>query len=107
MRELLAQPVGYGLQPRFEEVAHASEEALGDRFPKKCQELGVVISVGPLHLDPSHQTLTVAEAPNIETVNRALRERGLAHFNDIETFSRPRCPNSWVEWRRFSASSTE
>jgi Cys-tRNA synthase (O-phospho-L-seryl-tRNA:Cys-tRNA synthase) len=70
-----------------ERVRKWTEEALADRFPKKCAELGVQISVGPLHLDPSHRTLTVAEAPSIEAVNRALQEGGLIHFNEIETFS--------------------
>jgi hypothetical protein len=54
---------------------------------KEVQEPGVTLTLGPLHLDPSHRTLTVAEAPSIEAVNRALQDGGLAHFNEIETFS--------------------
>ena len=67
--------------------AKRTEEALEDRLPKACQEHGVNVTLGPLHLDPSHRTLTITEAPSIEAVNRALQEGGLIHFNDIETFS--------------------
>ena len=42
------------------------------------------ILLGPLHLDPSHRTLAIIEAPAIEAVNKWVVETGLFQWNTVE-----------------------
>ncbi len=59
-------------------------EGLGKLLPKLAQEAGVTFPVAPLHLDPGHRTLTIAEAPNIEAVTKLVFDTGLSQWNTVE-----------------------
>ena len=51
---------------------------------KVAQSVGMKILLGPLHLDPSHRTLAIIEAPAIEAVNKWVVETGLFQWNTVE-----------------------
>ena len=44
----------------------------------------MVFQVGPMHLDPSHRTIAVLEAPSIEVVTKLVFDIGLSQWNDVE-----------------------
>lgn len=45
---------------------------------------GVAFKVEPLHLDPSHRTIAVVDAPNIEAVTKLVAHLGLSQWNEVE-----------------------
>ena len=49
-----------------------------------AESLGMKTLFGPLHLDPSHRTLAIFEAPTIEAVNKWVIETGLFQWNTVE-----------------------
>ena len=55
-----------------------------DNVEKVAQSVGMKILLGPLHLDPSHRTLAIIEAPTIEAVNKWVIETGLFQWNTVE-----------------------
>jgi hypothetical protein len=59
-------------------------EGMGMQLPKLAEEAGMKFLVEPLHLDPSHRTVAVVEAPSIEVVNNLLLEVGLTQWNTVE-----------------------
>lgn len=63
-------------------AAHA-QVALGQRMPELAQKLGVEV-LQNLHLDPSHKTFMLVEAPSAEAVRDLLFDGGFLQFNNIE-----------------------
>src|SRR4051794_29952055 len=59
-------------------------EGMGQQMPKLMQEAGVTFVLEPLHLDPSHRTVAVVDAPSIEVVNNLLLEVGFPQWNTVE-----------------------
>ena len=59
-------------------------EGTGEQLPKLAQEAGVRFDVGPLHVDPSHRTFAVLEAPSIEVVCKLVEDVGLSQWNTVE-----------------------
>ena len=51
---------------------------------KVAQSVGMEALFGPLHLDPSHRTLAIVEAPAIEAVNKWVVETGMFQWNTVE-----------------------
>jgi hypothetical protein len=66
-------------------AAKHAEDALGKRMPELAQKLGVQVQQ-MLHLDPSHKTFVLVEAPNAEAVRDVLFEGGFIAFNNIEFY---------------------
>jgi hypothetical protein len=64
--------------------ARAIEGLNPDNADKVAQSLGLKILFGPLHLDPSHRTIAVIDAPTIEAVNKWVIETGLFQWNTVE-----------------------
>lgn len=58
-------------------------DALGNRMPKLMADLGVTI-IQNLHLDPSHKTFILLEAPNAEAVRDVIFDSGFLQFNNID-----------------------
>jgi hypothetical protein len=63
-----------------------AEESLGEKMMGVAQKLGVQFEGPPLHLDPSHKTLILAEAPNAEAVRDLIFEVGLQLFNNLDFY---------------------
>ena len=42
------------------------------------------IVFGPVHLDPSHRTLAIVEAPAIENVTKWVVDTGMFQWNTVE-----------------------
>jgi hypothetical protein len=61
-------------------------EALGEKLPQLAEKLGVKLEGPPLHLDPSHRTLILAEAPNAEAMRDFVMESGLSQFNNLDFY---------------------
>ena len=55
-----------------------------DNADKIARSLDMKIVFGPLHLDPSHRTLAIIDAPAIEAVNKWVVETGLFQWNTVE-----------------------
>ena len=51
---------------------------------KIARSLGLETLFGPFHLDPSHRTLALFEAPTIEAVNKWVVETGMFQWNTVE-----------------------
>jgi len=51
---------------------------------KVAQALGLETVFGPLHLDPSHRTIAVFDAPAIEAVTKWVFETGMFQWNTVE-----------------------
>jgi hypothetical protein len=65
-------------------------EGLGpETLPKLMADLELTFAVEPMHLDPSHRTIAIVEAPNVETVVRFVNESGLSQWNTVEV-----CPTT-------------
>ncbi len=45
---------------------------------------GVTFRVEPLHLDPSHRTIAIVDAPTIEAVTELVALLGLSLWNEVE-----------------------
>ncbi|HVV74727.1 MAG TPA: hypothetical protein VHC43_01730 [Mycobacteriales bacterium] len=63
-----------------------AEEAMGKRMPEIAERLGVKLEGPPLHLDPSHRTLMLAEAPSAEVMRDFIFEAGLNQFNNLDFY---------------------
>jgi hypothetical protein len=61
-----------------------AQEGMGQLLPKLAQEAGVTFQTGPLHLDPGHRSISVVDAPNIETVTKLVFDVGLSQWNTVE-----------------------
>jgi len=62
-------------------------EGLGpENVPKVAQSVGLTFVVEPLHLDPSHRTMAVVDAPSIEAVTQFVYETGLFQWNTVEVY---------------------
>jgi hypothetical protein len=69
--------------------ARAFEGLSPENMAKLMGDLGLTFAVEPMHLDPSHRTITIAEAPNIEAVVKFVNESGLSQWNTVEV-----CPTT-------------
>ncbi len=67
-------------------VRDFARRAMGEQMPKLMTDLKVRFVLEPLHLDPGHEVVAVAEADSIETVCRLVQESGLAHFNNVQVY---------------------
>jgi hypothetical protein len=67
-------------------VRDFAQRMMGGQMPKLMGELNVRFVLEPLHLDPGHEVIAVAEADSIETVCRLVQESGLAHFNNVQVY---------------------
>jgi hypothetical protein len=65
-------------------AAKFAEEAF-KRLPEVAQRLGVTLDV-PLHLDPSHKMLVLAEAPTAEALRDLIFEVGYSRFNNLDFY---------------------
>jgi hypothetical protein len=65
-------------------VRARAQEGMGQLLPKLAESAGVKFEVGPLHLDPGHRTISVVEAPNIETLSQLVYDVGLSQWNTVE-----------------------
>jgi hypothetical protein len=63
--------------------ARALEGLNPEHADKVTQSLGMETVFGPYHLDPSHRTLVLFDAPAIEAVNKWVIEKGLFQWNTI------------------------
>jgi hypothetical protein len=54
--------------------------------PTAGEKLGVKLVIGPLHLDPAHKVLVVAEAPSAEAVRDFLQQSRLGQIQAIELY---------------------
>lgn len=61
-----------------------AQEGLAKDLPKLAANAGVQFEVGPLHLDPGHRTVSVVQAPSIETVTKLIYDVGLSQWNTVE-----------------------
>jgi hypothetical protein len=50
------------------------------------QKHGIKRVAGPLHLDPTHQLLTLLEAPSADAVMDALNENRMMHVQNCQVF---------------------
>jgi hypothetical protein len=65
-------------------------EGLGpDTLPKVMADHDVSFALEPMHLDPSHRTIAIVEAPNVEAVVRFVNDSGLSQWNTVEV-----CPTT-------------
>jgi hypothetical protein len=60
-----------------------------ESLPKAMAEFGITFVVEPMHLDPSHRTMAILEASDIESVVRFVNETGLSQWNTVEV-----CPTT-------------
>ena len=67
-------------------AAAFAEEAMGKKLPALAEKLGVKFEGPPLHLDPSHRTLVLAEAPSAEVLRDLIFEAGLNQFNNLDFY---------------------
>lgn len=63
-----------------------AEESLGQKLPAVAEKYGVQLEGPPLHLDPSHRTLMLAEAPTAEAMRDFLFEVGMNQFNNLDFY---------------------
>ena len=54
--------------------------------PRLREQHGITPVVGPLHLDPAHKVLTVAEAPSAEALRDYLMQSRLAELQELELY---------------------
>jgi hypothetical protein len=59
-------------------------QGLGQDLPRLAAEAGITFVVELLHLDPSHRTMSVVDAPNIEAVTELVHATGLSQWNTVE-----------------------
>ena len=64
--------------------ARAMEALAPDAMQRVAQAVGLTFVVDPLHLDPSHRTVAVVDAPTVEAVAQFVYETGLAQWNTVE-----------------------
>ena len=65
-------------------------EGLGpEALPKVMAEYQVSFALEPMHLDPSHRTIAIVEAPNVEAVVGFVNDSGLSQWNTVEV-----CPTT-------------
>lgn len=64
-------------------AAKHAEEALGKKMPELTQKLGVQV-IQHLHLDPSHKTFMLVEAPTAEAVRDLIFDSGFMQFNNVD-----------------------
>ena len=57
--------------------------SLMDKLGDAAAKFGVNLEGPPLHLDPSHKTLMIAEAPTAEAMRDFVYEIGLNQFNNL------------------------
>jgi hypothetical protein len=57
---------------------------MGQHMPKLSAEAGITFVCGPLHLDPGHRSVSVVDAPSIETVTDFVYATGLSQWNTVE-----------------------
>ena len=59
-------------------------EGLGEQLPKLAQDAGIRFDVEPLHIDPSHRTFAVVDAPSVEVVCKLVDDTGMSQWNTVE-----------------------
>jgi hypothetical protein len=59
-------------------------QGLGQDLPRLAAAAGITFVVDLLHLDPSHRTMSVVDAPNIEAVTQLVHATGLSQWNTVE-----------------------
>lgn len=64
--------------------ARALEGLNPETADKLAQALGLETVFGPLHLDPSHRTIAVFDAPSVEAVAKWVVETGMFQWNTVE-----------------------
>jgi hypothetical protein len=64
--------------------AVAMERLNPEAASKAAEAIGLQTVFGPVHLDPSHRTICVFEAPTIEAVNKWTIDTGLFQWNTLE-----------------------
>jgi hypothetical protein len=67
--------------------ARAMEGLNPESAEKAAQSVGLQILFGPVHLDPSHRTVALIEAPAIEAVNKWVLDTGLFQWNTVEVYA--------------------
>ena len=72
--------------------ARAMEGLSPENAEKVAQSVGMQILFGPMHLDPSHRTIAIVEAPAIEAVTKWVMETGMFQWNTVEV-----CPVTPIE----------
>jgi hypothetical protein len=55
-----------------------------EQLERVGKSLSVQFVVEPLHLDPSHRTIAVVEAPSVEAVAEFVYQTGLFQWNSVE-----------------------
>ncbi len=67
-----------------------AQDGLGEEnLPKAMAEHGITFAVEPMHLDPSHRTVAIVEAANVEAVVAFVNATGLSQWNTVEV-----CPTT-------------
>ena len=66
-------------------AARHAQEALGKRMPELAEKLGVEVQLN-VHLDPSHKSLLLVEAPNAEAVRDLIFDSGFLQFNNMDFY---------------------
>ena len=64
--------------------ARALEGLSPENAERVARSLDLRTIFGPMHLDPSHRTLAVFDAPSVEAVNTWIIETGLFQWNTVE-----------------------
>lgn len=57
---------------------------MGSQLPKLAEDAGVRFDVEPQHVDPTHRTIAVVEAPSVEVVCRFVDDTGMSQWNTVE-----------------------
>ncbi|GEM_PF-6137155 len=55
-------------------------------LPARREQHGVKLVVGPLHLDPAHKVLVIAEAPSAEALRDFLMQSRLVELQEVELY---------------------
>jgi hypothetical protein len=63
-----------------------------ENVERVAKSVGMELVVGPYHLDPSHRTMALVDAPTIEAVTKWVMETGMFQWNTVEV-----CPVTPIE----------
>ena len=72
--------------PGSSKAAQGFAEDMMGKMGGAAEKFGVNFEGPPLHLDPSHRTLLLAEAPNAEALRDFIYEVGLNQFNNLDFY---------------------
>jgi len=61
-------------------------EGMGRQLHTLASDAGITFTTPVLHLDPSHRTVAVVDAPSIEAVTELTHATGLTQWNTVEVY---------------------